>query len=742
MNKHLVIDCQLLQTSDRNRGMGLYLFNLLNAFRSSKVSSLNLKFIVNSTLPDLSEEDQELLNSLGEITRLKLLSKKDSKNFEDASKYNRDILMSLSDFKQQEHQTIFYIPALFSSEIYPVFPANGSLNLMFFHDIIPFLYSDQYFSDPESEASKDYAQRWREAYRTDLFVANSQTTADDLIVYFGIDPSRIVTIYGAAAHNDSVEIARPNLVGLSKDYVLMPSGDDYRKNNQLAVQAFSGLGTNEQLVITSNFGEATKQKLLGIYKNIVFSGSVSSPEYLWLVDNAKCVFFPSRYEGLGMPILEAVNRGAIIACSDIPVFKEISDSAFNFFNPKSQTDIKRALNKSIATSKNKQPTKQYEPIRQFFTWQKTADRFLDALKEIKPAPKKLKLAIFAPSMSSYSAIGKYAFTVHGELSRYFDIDYYCENGLTVLKSTRPNILKYAAGYYQAADFDIHKNSYDRVLYNIGNSEFHVQTIINSLRYPANAIFHDTWLNGVFDYMETYGYLTGDRRKLESLLDNKLSLKRSSCIASVATNQKQLFSHSNYAKESIREIKASLPITTVSLPVGVPKVFTDHETVIISFAGIISEDKGISLVSEVAALDKVSIKIFGYSVLGDSPLLSNLAANVELMYDLTDKEFQDNLRDSDILINFRVNYHGETSLSTLEAMRYGAVVIVNDVGWFSELPDDSVVKVASEHEAIEAIKELVKNKQKRRSTGLAARKFLSDQYSFGEYASLLNKALKG
>lgn len=723
--------------------MGLYLFNLLSALSSSKITSLNLKFIVNSTLPDLSEEDQRLLNSFGETVRLKLLSKKDNKTFEAAAKYNRSVLRSLKEFKQQEHPATFFIPALFSSEIYPVFPPSGSLNLMLFHDIIPFLYPEQYFSDPEAEASKDYAQRWREAYRTDLFVTNSQTTADDLIVYFGIDPSRIVPIYGAAAHSDSAEISQPNLAGLNKDYVLMPSGDDYRKNNQLAVQAFSDLGTNEQLVITSNFSEGTKQKLLSIYSNIIFSGSTAPLEYLWLVENAKCVFFPSHYEGLGMPILEAVNMGAIIACSDIPVFKEISKTAFNFFNPKSQSDIKRALNKSLSASKNKeQMVKQYEVIKWYFSWQKTADRFTQALDVIKPAPKKLKLAIFAPSMSSYSAVGKYAFTVHSELSRYFDIDYYYESGLTELKPTRPNILKYAAGCYEAADFDVHKNSYDRVLYNIGNSEFHAQTILNSLRYPANAIFHDTWLNGIFDYMETYGYLTSDRRKLESLLDNRLSLKRSSCVASVATNQKQLFAHSNYAKESIIEIKASPPVATVPLPVGVPKAYTDHETVTVSFAGIVSEDKGISLVSEVAAVDKVSIKIFGYSVLGDSPLLSNLAANVELMYDLTDKEFQDNLRQSDILINFRVNYHGETSLSTLEAMRYGAAVIVNDVGWFSELPDDCVIKVVSEHEAIKAVKELVKNKQLRQATGLAARQFLSNKYSFGEYASLLNRTLKG
>jgi glycosyltransferase involved in cell wall biosynthesis len=741
MTSNLVIDCQLLQTADRNRGMGLFLYSLLDALSTTE-HNLDLTFLINSRLSDLSTSDTALLKSLGTIVEEKLLTQKDQEYYAQASEHNRQIIDKLKFASGPANETVFFIPALFSSEIYPVYPSRGTANMLLFHDIIPYLYPDQYFPDPEGHARKDYAQRWKEAYRTDLFITNSQTTADDLTIYFGIDPNRIVPVLGAGAHFNNIFPIKPSIAAASGKYILMPSGDDARKNNELAVRAFADQKTDAKLIITSNFSEPTQRRLKSISPNVIFSGSVSSEELLWLMDNALFVLFPTEYEGLGMPVLEAVNCNATIACSNTPVFKEISSDAFYYFNPRSQLSIAETIKQLLVSAdKPRNSEKEYQSIKSKFNWHKTAGRFIKALERTEPAPTRKSLAVFCPSPSSYSAVGKYVFEVHGELSRYFDIDYYYENGQTEFKQTRPNILEYAANYHGVADFNFKGNNYDHVLYHIGNSEFHAETILSSLLYPANAIIHDSWLNGVFDFLERYKYLTSKRHQLELVLDQKLGTEKSTCLGSIATNQKAIFCHSGYVRDAVTEIDKQIKVKQLPLAIGVPTIKLSHTVPTISFAGIISEAKGINLLADIAALKNVKVKVFGYSVLGAGPILDGLGSNVEFLQDLSDKQFQDELAGTDILINYRVNYNGETSKSTLEAMRYGAAVVVKDVGWFGELPDDTVVKVDNEMDVLEAVKKLIQSGQKRIAIGDSARSFLSSEYSYSKYAKQLADSLE-
>ncbi len=750
----LIVDCQVLQAADRKRGMGFYLQSLLaGVVAQSKEGQLQWVFVINTRLAQLSAEDKALVKSFkGRMLEGEFLYQADGAVFNDAAAENRsrlDKLVAPLLTGDRFAHTVFFIPAMFSREIYPVFPTQGTANLMLFHDLIPYLYYRQYFHDPEGQPRLDYAQRFREVYKTDLFVTNSQTTADDLTVYFGVDPARILPIFGAAADRTGIKPTTPKFADTLKDgFVLMPSGDDFRKNNVLAAQAFAALNGPEKLVITSQFGAESQRQLRDVCPHVLFPGSVTDGELLWLFKHANAVYFPTLYEGLGMPLLEAVAAQAPIACSNIPVFAEISPSAFFFFNPDSVASMTEALRKVLqatpaTTDAGIRKKREYPAILERFNWHKTARLFLEAVDRCHTAPRRPKLAIFCPSPASYSSVGKYAFEVHAELSQRYAIDYFIEEGQTEFEPVRPNILEYAANYYPAGTFDITQAArYDQILYHIGNSEFHVTTILNSLRLPANAIVHDTKLNGIFDYMKNYGFIPAERRDFEALLDEAFSCKYSSCLASIASHQKRLYCHSNYAKRAISEVTETdaAKVHSVPHPIGVPSIeLRRAHKPTVSFAGIISEDKGIRLVAEVGKLGEMRVKVFGYGVLGDSPLLRGLEPEVEVIHDLTDKEFQDELRASAILINYRPNYHGETSRSALEAMRYGVVVIVKDVGWFGELPDDTVVKVNNEAEVLEAVRDLVEHPEKLLSIGRAARAYLREHFAYGRYAQTIKQS---
>ena len=62
-------------------------------------------------------------------------------------------------------------------------------------------------------------------------------------------------------------------------------------------------------------------------------GDVSAAELEWLYANATLLVFASRYEGFGLPILEAASRGLPVIASDIPALRETAGDAARFVAP-------------------------------------------------------------------------------------------------------------------------------------------------------------------------------------------------------------------------------------------------------------------------------------------------------------------------------------------------------------------------------------------------------------------------
>jgi glycosyltransferase involved in cell wall biosynthesis len=62
---------------------------------------------------------------------------------------------------------------------------------------------------------------------------------------------------------------------------------------------------------------------LGVSRNLHFAGRVSEEQKLALMRAASCLVLPSRYEGFGLPLLEAMQAGVPLVASRIPVVDEI-----------------------------------------------------------------------------------------------------------------------------------------------------------------------------------------------------------------------------------------------------------------------------------------------------------------------------------------------------------------------------------------------------------------------------------
>lgn len=81
----------------------------------------------------------------------------------------------------------------------------------------------------------------------------------------------------------------------------------------------------------------------------------------------------------------------------------------------------------------------------------------------------------------------------------------------------------------------------------------------------------------------------------------------------------------------------------------------------------------------------------------------------------------------------MKYNGETSLTVVEALRHGVAVIVRDVGWYAELPNNVVFKVKNEQGAIRATAELIQDDSKRMALAKNAQTYLEENYSHKKYS---------
>jgi hypothetical protein len=117
--------------------------------------------------------------------------------------------------------------------------------------------------------------------------------------------------------------------------------------------------------------------------NVILTGTVSDEELKAYYKHAAVLLFPSLDEGLGLPLLETVDFGGTVACSNIPVFKEITDDAFYFFDPVSVDDIAKTLVDAVIDKKSDRRAEQYKEIRSKFTWRNSAEILIDKLDAIQ-----------------------------------------------------------------------------------------------------------------------------------------------------------------------------------------------------------------------------------------------------------------------------------------------------------------------------------------------------------------------
>lgn len=171
-------------------------------------------------------------------------------------------------------------------------------------------------------------------------IAISKFTRDEIINTYGIKPDKIVPIYNYFNFGKYDQIDGRTVNNVSNKYILTVCSGAKHKNHITMLKAFEMFNKKycEYKFVLVGHLSASASKYYNnmddeVKKNIVILHHLSNSDMRIIYQNALMYVSASLYEGLGMPVVEALYFGLPTILSDILIHHEVSLNNATFFNP-------------------------------------------------------------------------------------------------------------------------------------------------------------------------------------------------------------------------------------------------------------------------------------------------------------------------------------------------------------------------------------------------------------------------
>lgn len=279
----------------------------------------------------------------------------------------------------------------------PVIPQNVKL-ILTVHDMASYLHPE-YCSWQTHLVEKLFLRN--SCRKADKIIAISEFTKKDIVHYFGIDDKKMRVIYNGGSKyclNNQYDECIWNEIckkyELKNNYFLVIGTMNPRKNIEVIIDAYDYYrrtgGKSDLLFVgkKARNSEAIDKKLENCkYKDdVIITGYVDESEKEYLYRNTEALLFPSRYEGFGLPILEAMSVGSRVVTSNVSSIPEVAGEAALYLNEIDNSQQLASIMfhvESMSLQERAELVQKGLKQAELFSWSKCASEVLDVFSELK-----------------------------------------------------------------------------------------------------------------------------------------------------------------------------------------------------------------------------------------------------------------------------------------------------------------------------------------------------------------------
>jgi glycosyltransferase involved in cell wall biosynthesis len=794
----LVIDLQGTQTESRFRGIGRQTRALATAI-IQHASKHDVHLLFNHALKGGLDETISYFKHLLPATQLHVFDiPVDVKESNNANLWRmRATELAREAYLADMRADIVYLSSLFEGVHDNAVTSIGlmhapHLTAVTLFDLIP-LYDEKRYLAAQFMRSFIY-RRLQSLKRADLLLAISESARREAMELLGIPQHRIKIASPAAdaafrqvSLSDVERAVLRRRYKLPESFILYVGAIESRKNVSIIIQAFSKLPSELQkrtaVVIGGRIYEPERFQLLasaarfGVgLDRIIFIDYIDDEDLPAIYSICDLFVFPSMHEGFGLPPLEAMACGTPVLASRNSSLPEVMGRDDLMFETTDSSDLAVKMQRILEDQEYSRSLRQWVVDHATkFSWKVAGLSAIEALESLYEQKKssgyshtefgrKPRLAFFSPLLPIKSGVADYSAELLRELGRFYDIECIIEQSDVSDPWVQANFTLRNVSF-----FERHANSYDRIVYSVGNSEFHVHMLRLLPKYPGVVILHDFFLSGVLNWLGNTG-----RRPPEDFLRHLYSTHGLPALVFaekegreaaathyaandiVFSNALGIIVHSQFVVLRAQEIYGpsiinkmmQVPHLRSVMPnrdrsaarhrLGIP-----HDEFVVCSFGIVAETKLSDRLFEAwieswtgrsgkAALVYVGEHHGGPWSMAFERAIAQQAAivSVEITGYVDSETYRDYLSAADLAIQLRKNSRGETSGAVLHCMAAGLPVIVNAHGTAAELSDRAVCKLPDQfsNEQLSAvIDELFDDGARREELGLRGRAEIAQRH---------------
>lgn len=767
----LVMDLQACQTeASRHRGVARYALSFA-AHLSRLNNGLDLRFTYSEAYPHAVDE---ILNVIERQVSRQRATGYSYPSLQRTYPGERNTMTRIADALINQHWLSLQPDILLISHVFEGYTGEaitphrlpkipGLLRSTILYDLIPLRFPNIYFEDLLFQ--KWYLEKLGALRDCDLVLAISESSRSDAIELLNIHPEKIVTIWGGIDSHFRQKDMQPTEQAAFREkfklrgrFVLFTGGDEYRKNIEGAIAGFARLPPETrrgvQLVVVCNMDPGRRTLYLekvvrhGLtVDDVLFTGFVSEEDLVTFYNLCEVFVYPSLYEGLGLPVLEAMACGAPVIAANNSSICEIVVREDALFDTKNPEALAERLSAVLSNTNFREDLKCYGPQRaKAFTWERTAKLAAQAFQEadsrlnagcsisLAKALTKKRLALFTPLPPCRSGIADYIAAFLPFLAQYFDIEIFIDS----YKAEQP---------YIEANFPIHSHEkfskvaeqFDVVMYEMGNSEFHAYMLNYIERHPGIVMLHDAYLSGLYGYLEFYVHHTG--RYFREMLEShgprarrffapvqqtqdpvSQAMIKLPCTKKILDNAIGIISHSPFNLEVARTNYPegwAAPYRIINQMVRIPAMqsaqakkslrtelgFEDDDFIVCTFGHIAWTKCGDLVLQafEQSFIANRNAKLIFVGELAKDDFgekLKNVIQQsifknrVRITGFLKVAEYEKYLAIANLAVQLRQHSRGGTPKGVLDCLAYGVPVIVNNNASYIDYPADVMIKLSA------------------------------------------------